>query len=77
MSKELEGRSPLAETWLEVVVFLNAILKRTGRHAIKEITLASQEVGGEFQEDKQSRLDILVKTQEDELIIKKSRILKF
>lgn len=50
------------------VVFLNAILKRTGLNAIKEIAFVSQEVGGEYQEDKQSRLDILVKTQEDELI---------
>ncbi|WP_264879250.1 Rpn family recombination-promoting nuclease/putative transposase [Sporosarcina sp. NCCP-2378] len=50
------------------VVFLNAILQRSGRHAIKEIAFASQEVGGEYQDDKQSRLDILVKTQEEELI---------
>ncbi|WP_342514713.1 Rpn family recombination-promoting nuclease/putative transposase [Sporosarcina sp. FSL K6-1522] len=50
------------------VVFLNAILQRTGRQAIREITFANQEVGGEYQGDKQSRLDILVKTQDDELI---------
>ena len=50
------------------VVFLNAILKRTGRQAIKEIEFSNLEVGGEYQDDKQSRLDILVKTQDDEFI---------
>lgn len=50
------------------VVFLNAILKRMGRKAIKEVAFTSQEVGGEYHGDKQSRLDILVKTREDELI---------
>ena len=50
------------------VVFLNAILKRTGRQAIKEIAFDTQEVGAEYQGDKQSRLDILVRTKEDELI---------
>ena len=50
------------------VVFLNAILKRTDRKAIKEVAFTSQEVGGEYDGDKQSRLDILVRTQEDELI---------
>ena len=50
------------------VVFLNAILKRRGRHAIKEIAFDTQEVGAEYQGDKQSRLDIFVRTEEDELI---------
>jgi len=50
------------------VVFLNAILKRTGRQAIKEIAFSNLEVGGEYQDDKQSRLDILVKTQDNEFI---------
>ncbi|MEK5037723.1 Rpn family recombination-promoting nuclease/putative transposase [Sporosarcina sp. FSL K6-3457] len=50
------------------VVFLNAILQRTGRQVIKEVAFTSQEVGGEYHSDKQSRLDILVRTQEDELI---------
>ena len=47
---------------------MNAILKRTGRQAIKEIEFSNLEVGGEYQDDKQSRLDILVKTQDDEFI---------
>lgn len=47
------------------VVFLNAILKRTGRNAIKEISFMRQEFGSEHVDDKQSRLDILVKTQDD------------
>lgn len=50
------------------IVFLNAILQRTGRDMIKEATFINQEVGGEYQEDKQSRLDIVVKTQAGELI---------
>jgi len=50
------------------VVFLNAILKRTGRQAIKEIAFDTQEVGAEYQGDKQSRLNILVRTQNNELI---------
>lgn len=47
------------------VVFLNAILKRTGRNTIKEISFLRQEFGSEHVDDKQSRLDILVKTQDD------------
>lgn len=50
------------------VVFLNAILARTGRNTIKEVLFVNQEVGGEYQHDKQSRLDIVVRTQENELI---------
>lgn len=50
------------------VVFLNAILKRTGRHTIKEVIFIKQEYGGQYDEDKQSRLDIVVKTQAGELI---------
>ena len=50
------------------IVFLNAILQRTGRNTIKEVMFANQEVGGEYKEDKQSRLDIVVKTQAGELI---------
>lgn len=47
------------------IVFLNALLNRTGRNAIKEVTFISQEFGSEHVDDKQSRLDILVKTQDD------------
>ena len=50
------------------IVFLNAILQRTGRNTIKEVMFANQEVGGAYKEDKQSRLDIVVKTQAGELI---------
>jgi len=51
------------------VVFLNAILKRTGRQAIKEIAFDTQEVGAEYQGDKQSRLNILVRTQNELVVI--------
>lgn len=50
------------------IVFLNAILQRTGRDTIKEVEFMSQELGGEFRDDKQSRLDIVVRTQKGELI---------
>ena len=46
------------------IVFLNAILKRTGRDAIKEVTFNNVEIGGNYQTDKQSRLDILVTIQD-------------
>lgn len=41
------------------IVFLNAVLKLTGRDTIKEVTFIQHELGGEYQDDKQSRLDIL------------------
>lgn len=50
------------------IVFLNAILQKTGRSTIKEVEFVNQEVGGEYKEDKQSRLDIVVRTQSNELI---------
>ena len=50
------------------IVFLNAILQRTGRDTVKEVMFVNQEMGGEYQDDKQSRLDIVVKTQTGELI---------
>ncbi len=50
------------------VVFLNAILQRTGRDTIKEIMFVNQEYGGQYEDDKQSRLDIVVRTQSDHLI---------
>src|SRR5699024_7243029 len=49
------------------VVFLNAILQKTGRKRIKDISFSNTEAGGE-QEDKQSRLDLLVVTQANESI---------
>lgn len=50
------------------VVFLNAILQKTGRDRVSEVTFVNTEFGGEHAEDKQSRLDIVVKTQAEEFI---------
>ena len=50
------------------VVFLNAVLQKTGRDTIREVVFIDQEVGGQFVEDKQSRLDIVVRTQTGDLI---------
>lgn len=50
------------------VVFLNAILKRTGRDILTDISFHNVEIGGEYEEDKQSRLDLLVKTKTNEWI---------
>lgn len=43
-------------------------MQKTGRDTIKEVLFVNQEVGGEYKDDKQSRLDIVVKTQKSELI---------
>ncbi|MDC3417702.1 Rpn family recombination-promoting nuclease/putative transposase [Aquibacillus salsiterrae] len=50
------------------VVFLNAILQSTGRNRIKDISFTNTESGGEYVDDKQSRLDLLVVTDADESI---------
>ncbi|WP_245976687.1 Rpn family recombination-promoting nuclease/putative transposase [Oceanobacillus arenosus] len=50
------------------VVFLNAILQRTGRERIKDISFSNTEAGGEFDGDKRSRMDLLVTTDADEQI---------
>src|SRR5690625_1743873 len=50
------------------VVFLNAILQRTGRERIKDISFTNTEAGGEYVDDKQSRLDLLVVTEANEWI---------
>lgn len=50
------------------VVFLNAVLQRTGRERIKDILFFNTEAGGEYEEDKQSRLDLLVVTNAEEWI---------
>lgn len=50
------------------VVFLNAILNRNGRESILDIMFNNTEAGGEYQEDKQSRLDILATTNDNEQI---------
>lgn len=49
-------------------VFLNAILQKTGRSRIRDISFANTELGGEYADDKQSRLDLLVLTDADEWI---------
>lgn len=50
------------------VVFLNAILQTTGRNSIKDILFTNIELGGEYVDDKQSRLDLLVITDANERI---------
>lgn len=50
------------------VVFLNAILQRHGRESIKDISFSNTEAGGEYDGDKQSRLDILAVTNTNERI---------
>src|SRR5690625_1845499 len=50
------------------VVFLNAILQRTYRERIKDISFTNTEAGGEYVDDKQSRLDLLVVTEGNEWI---------
>lgn len=50
------------------IVFLNAILKRTGQDTIKEVTFENIEIVGEHKDDKQARLDILVTTQKSDQI---------
>ncbi|MFD0943027.1 Rpn family recombination-promoting nuclease/putative transposase [Savagea faecisuis] len=50
------------------IVFLNAILRKTRRSPIEDVIFIAQEVGGEYKEDKQSRLDIVVRNEANELI---------
>src|SRR5690625_3846654 len=50
------------------VVFLNAILQKTGRNRIKDIAFMNTEVNQEYVGDKQSRLDLLVITSAGEQI---------
>ncbi|GAA0447776.1 hypothetical protein GCM10008983_27320 [Lentibacillus halophilus] len=50
------------------VIFLNAILQKTGRNRIKDISFENTEIAGEYMDDKQSRLDLLVVTEADEWI---------
>src|SRR5699024_10389417 len=50
------------------IVFLNEILQRTGRNQIKDISFANTETGGEYVDDKVSRLDLLVVTNAKEWI---------
>src|SRR5690625_2308706 len=50
------------------VIFLNAILQKTGREPIKDVSFIDVEAGGEYFDDKQSRLDFLVVTTTGERI---------
>lgn len=50
------------------IVFLNAILQKTGHEPIVEIAFENIEIVGEYEDDKQSRLDILVTTNDDKKI---------
>ena len=50
------------------IVLINAILQRTEREKVKDISFANIEDGGETKEDKQSRLDILAVTNAGEWI---------
>ncbi|MBM7649796.1 putative transposase/invertase (TIGR01784 family) [Bacillus ectoiniformans] len=50
------------------VVFLNAVLNRNGHESIRDLSFTSTEAGGEYEEDKQSRLDILAVTNDDKRI---------
>ncbi|MFC9539781.1 Rpn family recombination-promoting nuclease/putative transposase [Lysinibacillus sp. NPDC056959] len=44
------------------------MLHRTGRNSIQDVAFMRQEVGGEYKDDMQSRLDIVVKTQDHQMI---------
>ena len=50
------------------IIFLNAILQKTGHKRIIEVHFDNIEIGGESIEDKQSKLDILVTTEEGKKI---------
>ena len=50
------------------VAFLNAILQTTGRDPIKDISFTNTDLGGEYVDDKGSRLDLLVVTDANEQI---------
>ncbi|QDI90431.1 Rpn family recombination-promoting nuclease/putative transposase [Salicibibacter halophilus] len=50
------------------VVFLNAILQKTGRDRIIDISFDNTEASGEDPDDKRSRLDLLVTTDAAEVI---------
>ncbi|WP_246516343.1 Rpn family recombination-promoting nuclease/putative transposase [Salicibibacter cibarius] len=50
------------------VVFLNAILQKTGRNRIIDISFENTEAGGEDPDDKRSKLDLLVTTDTGKVI---------
>ncbi|MBY7142287.1 Rpn family recombination-promoting nuclease/putative transposase [Virgibacillus sp. NKC19-3] len=50
------------------VVFLNAILQKTGRDRVRDISFTNTELAREYADDKESRLDLMVFTDSDEWI---------
>ncbi|GGP17025.1 hypothetical protein GCM10011346_51280 [Oceanobacillus neutriphilus] len=50
------------------VVFLNAILTKSGRSPVKQLFFQNIEIGGEYEEDKKSRLDLLIETENKEIV---------
>ncbi|WP_077603687.1 Rpn family recombination-promoting nuclease/putative transposase [Oceanobacillus sojae] len=50
------------------VVFLNAILTKSGRSRVKQLFFQNIEIGGEYEEDKKSRLDLLIETENKEIV---------
>lgn len=48
--------------------FLHAILQRSGRDRITDLFFLNTETGGEYADDKQSRLDLLVVTENNKRI---------
>ncbi|MCT1902616.1 Rpn family recombination-promoting nuclease/putative transposase [Oceanobacillus sojae] len=50
------------------VVFLNAILAKSGRSPIQHLIFQNIEIGGEYEGDKKSRLDIFVETENKERV---------
>ncbi|MFD1389079.1 Rpn family recombination-promoting nuclease/putative transposase [Oceanobacillus oncorhynchi subsp. oncorhynchi] len=50
------------------VVFLNAILAKSGRSPIQQLYFQNIEIGGEYEEDKKSRLDLLIRTENKEWV---------
>lgn len=50
------------------IVFLNTILQKIGHSLIIDVSFDNIEIGGETEEDKQSKLDILVTTQDNKKI---------
>lgn len=63
--KQLFGNEKNKEITIE---FLNAILQKSGRNKIKEVTFLNTEIGREYEDDKESRLDLLVLTDANESI---------
>ena len=63
--KQLFGNEKNKKITIE---FLNAILHKSGRNKIQEVTFLNTETGREYEEDKESRLDLLVLTDANERI---------